>query len=135
MSKELMIADVVNGTTGMVTTLANETHEEKVFLYNAMTNPDHQLKSFVNKNIHMKDFIITKATFVDEETGEIKDVPQTIIVDEFGETYRGTSNGLANALTRIFSIFGSPSDWAEPLEVTVLDLPCKEGSYTSLQVV
>lgn len=105
--------------------LVPESDEEKIRLYNAMTNPDEKLSDHINQEIIVKDIICEMIPITSKETGEIKDTPRIILIDTEGKTYSATSFGVYNALKRIFAVYGTPT-WNDGLKMRVVQISSKD---------
>lgn len=110
-----------------------ESHEDKVKLYNAMSNPDKKLADCINSTILLKDIYVEMIPMVSEETGEIKDTPRIVLIDKDGHSYQAVSFGVFNALKRIFDVFGTPT-YETPLAVKVIQISSGKNKMLSLAV-
>ena len=110
-----------------------ETHEEKVKLYNAMSNPDKKLADCINSTILLKDIYCEMIPMVNEETGEVNNTPRIVLIDKDGKSYQAVSFGIFNALKRIFDVFGVPT-YETPLAVRVIQITSGKNKMLSLAV-
>jgi len=95
------------------------TIEEKKKLFNAIESCDLLLNDCVGEEINLKNVYIDRKEVCDEATGELRYKYRTILFDENGKTYVTGSYGIYNILMRIFSIYGEPTVWNEPVKVKV----------------
>lgn len=95
-----------------------ESTEEKKKLFNTLESCDLLLNDCVGQVIAIKDIYVEEKQVQDEE-GNLKTKWRTIIFDANGQTYATGSYGIYNILRKIFSIYGTPDTWSEPLEVEV----------------
>ena len=111
-------------------TLNADSMDDKIKIYKAVNTPDHRIKEFINMDIVIKDIYIEKISVVqkDESGNEIIDengnpkisfVPRVIIIDDKGESYTAVSNGIFNAVKRIFELLGDPHTWEKPIKFKV----------------
>lgn len=111
----------------------------KIKLFNAINSPDHRLSDMINKPILIKDVVLVKVEMTDErEPGddtapEKREGVRTIIIDENGESYSATSNGIFNSIQIISNVFGT-LHFDEPLEVMVSQVKVKRGSTLKLTI-
>lgn len=137
---ELMIFD--NEKSNIYTTLKCESEVDKKKLYNALENCDVLLMDVINSELSIKDVYVQEIHKVvkndkdeiqyNEKTGEvlIQTKYRTIIFDENGKTYATGAYGVINSLKRIFSIYGTPNNWTEPVKVKVVRKSTKNGKQS-----
>lgn len=102
-----------------------DTIEQKKLLYKVINSPDCKLKDYINKNILLKDVYIENISLIDEETGEVSIVPRVILIDTENKSYTATSRGIMSSMIKVISVFGYPSEWEEPLTITVKSISTK----------
>lgn len=113
-----------------------ETRADKIKLFNALKECDFKLNDVVGSTIKIKDVFYQEYTKEDKETGETRTGHRTIIFGDDGKTYVTASNYLYNTLRQIISVFGTPTEWGEPLAVEVVKQSMKDGkSSLSLKLV
>lgn len=105
----------------------------KAKLYNASNNPSHKIGDYINKKIKIKDVLVEVIEITDEETGDVETAPRVVLIDEKGEAYQAVSAGIFTAVKKAIQIFGEPT-WEEPLEVTIKQIPVKNGSMLTFDV-
>lgn len=93
-----------------------KTIEEKTQLFNAMNNPSKSIKECVNMEIKVKDVFVEVVNCINEETGESKECPRIVLIDENGEGYTAVSIGVFSSLKKIFQVFGFPT-WKTPITI------------------
>lgn len=101
--------------------------ESKKAMYNAITNADVLLNDCVGETIVIKDVYVSKRQVIDEETGEVQDKYQTVLIDTDGKSYATGSYGVYNSLRNIFKVFGLPNTWEEPLAFDIRKVKIKNG--------
>lgn len=112
------IVDLTTRTTSYCSMTA-ATPEEQATLYNAMNNPDKRIKDCINEVIEIKDVFVEAVTCHNEKTGEISQCPRTVLIDTNGTAYQAVSLGIFSALKKMFSVFGEPATWAQPVKVKI----------------
>lgn len=119
-------------------TMPTNTTAEKKALYNATQGNSEKLIDQINKQIRLAHVYAepTTAQYVQED-GEVveKAGARMILIDTEGNSYRSSSAGIAQSLSRIFSIFGMPDEWEEPITVEVKRVDCKNGNTYILEIV
>lgn len=104
------------------------TRKSKVAIYNAINNADEQIADHINKILEIVDVVAFPVELADEDTGEIIQCLKTVLVDKYGKTYTATSQGIANSLSRIFSIVGMPSWKDEPVKMKIKQVTTRNGN-------
>lgn len=93
--------------------------EERKAYYNAINMPGKKLSECVNLSLKIRHVYAETCDYKDRETGELTPGVRIVLLDEKGESYNTSSVGIYNCLSKIFQIFGTPEQWAEPLPVKV----------------
>lgn len=78
--------------------------EEKVEMFNAVTNPTNRLSDCINCEISIKNVSITPVEIVNDD-GEVVRLPRVVILSHDGSSYTATSTGIYNSIKNIYSIF------------------------------
>ncbi len=98
------------------------TPDEKIKLYNAMTNPEKKVSEMVNKKIQLKDVYVEMVQMTNEDTGEVSPAPRIVLIDKGGMTYSCMSFGIFNSLKSLFGVFGTPDTWDDCVEVEIVSI-------------
>lgn len=99
-----------------------KTAEDKKVLFNAINAPEMRLEECVNKEINLKHVYLETVEFIDEDTGLSTPGIRIVLIDNDGKSYGCASKGVASALQKIFTIFGTPETWEAPLKVCVREI-------------
>ena len=75
------------------------TQKEKAQLYNATNNTSKRVKDLVNTEINLRK------------------CPRIVLIDDENTGYVCVSVGIFSALKKLFTIFGEPSTWEEPVRI------------------
>ena len=89
-----------------------ETEADKIKLLNALENCDFLLNDIAPRDIIVKDVLVQQ--YEKDVEGEKKTKYRTILFDTDGKTYVTTSNFFFYALSKIFSVMGTPDKWSKP---------------------
>lgn len=116
-----LLADMTTANN-IYCTLIAETVEQKKNLFNMTSNPKHKVSDMINKKIKLKDVYMEEIFLTDEETGEVSQGIRIILIDDKQEGYVCVSKGIKNSLQKLFSIFGTPNNWENPIEIEVKQL-------------
>ena len=102
----------------------------KVAIYNAISVSDEQLADHINEVLEIVNVVAHPVSLVDENTGEVITALRTVLIDKSGKAYNAVSGGIANAVSRIMAIVGTPEDGAwekEPVKVKVKQVKTRNG--------
>lgn len=93
------------------------TQREKAQLYNATNNTSNRIKDLVNTEINLRNVYVEVVNCTDSLTGEIIKCPRIVLIDDQNVGYVCVSVGIFSALKKLFTIFGEPSTWEEPVKI------------------
>lgn len=127
------VVQKINEQNPTFCTLITDSFEAKKTLHNAITSPVDKVSSFINKRIVIKDIYMEVAHYENDE-GTTEGV-KTILITPEGEGIMANSQGVAQSIYQILTIFGLPSEWEEPLTVEVQQRETKNGRWFTLKVV
>lgn len=108
--------------------------EQSRIVFNAMNNPTHNLRDFVNKKIVIENVLIEVSDIMDDDTGEIDRVPRTVLISPDGTSYRATSKGVFNSVKNAYVAFG-PAPWKGGIEFEVKQISVGRGQMLTLEMV
>ena len=111
--------------------------ETKKAIYNAIQNATDRIENNINKTIEIVNVIAHPVELTDENTGEIMTAVRTVLVTKDGKSYEAVSGGIANAISRIMSIMGSPDggEWEkEPVKALIVQKPTRNGNNKILSL-
>lgn len=111
----------------LVTSIDTSTREGSIKAFNASQDPE-RLDEHLNEEITIKDVIMQNVQVTDNQTGEVTPAVRTILVTPEGKAYAATSIGIVNSLHQIFTLFGEPQTWSEPLTVKVMQKHSRTNS-------
>jgi hypothetical protein len=117
---------MLNAGTGIVSTLDGATREGKVATLNAVTNAE-PINEHLGEVINLTHVVVQAVQIADEKTGEVSDVPRTILLTDDGTAYAAVSDAILGSLRDVFGIMGHPSEWTEPLPVKVVEKRGRAG--------
>lgn len=103
-------------------------------VYNAMNNPTHSLRDFVNKKIVVENVLIEVNDILNEESGEIDRVPRTVLISPDGVSYSAISKGVFNSIKNAYLAFGE-APWDGGIEFEVKQVSVGRGQMLTLQMV
>lgn len=126
-------------TSGMTySSFSPETRKERAQLFNAVNNPTDKVSAHINEVIWAKDLYaevieIAEKDENDEPTGALVTAPRVVFIAADGRTYQAVSNGIFNALPKLFKVFGEPT-WDEPLPLKIKQIPLGRNSMLTFEV-
>lgn len=107
------------------------TRKSQVAIYNAINGADESVSDHINEILEIVNVVAHPVTLTDEETGEIVEALRTVLIDKNGKAYVAVSGGIANALSRIMSIIGEPTNGAwekEPVKMKIKQVKTRNGN-------
>lgn len=130
----IMAANEVMETGIGYSSMNVQDHDQAVAFYNAVTNPTGKLKEHINETLNLVHVSIEPIE-VKREDGTTNIAPRSVLVTDAGESYSCASVGVYAALKRIFSLFGTPDTWKNPLPIKPVLQATKKGQVLSIQLV
>ena len=118
----------------MYCSFSPESKEDKVKLYNAMNSPDNQIGDCIGVKIALKDVYLDVVEMLNETTGELEERCRVVLFDADGTTYGSVSSGIFSAVKKLFSAFGTPDMWDEPLDIMFKQVKLKKGNMHTIVV-
>ena len=103
-------------------------------VYNALNNPEYRVSDFINKQIEVADVLIEIADVMNEETGEVSQVPRVVLIDADGKAYQSVSVGMFNSIKNAIKIYGEPT-WEPPITFAIKQRNVKNGSMLTAEAV
>lgn len=133
MSNEIIAANAApDMVQGMYCSLHAETQEEKLAVYDAVSN-SAPLDDMVGKVIEIEDVIIQPVEVNDPATGEVRDANRIVMICADGNAYGCTSSGVETSMKNLMSIVGMPP-WNPGLRMEVQKKTGRNGfKFTTLQ--
>lgn len=127
----------VNAENPVFTTMVCETMDDKKVFYNAVENPVGKISDLINKELKLTNVYMQflESAYVNEDTGEVSDGVKVVLIDERGQGWFTRSKGIVQSLQNIFTVFGFPQEWGEPLTVLVRQVDTANGRTFKLEVV
>lgn len=116
------ITALASGKQTVFSTLQGNDFDTKMQLLEAVTNSE-PLSENLNKRIDLVNVVIQAVEMTDEATGEIREVPRVILIDDKGTAFHAISQPIFRAVETILGITGQPGTWPHALPIKVV----KEG--------
>lgn len=131
----LSIADDMAQANQFFFTGSLETQNDKKAFFNAIQNPDKQLRDHINKTIDLVNIYIAPVMLESSEEPGVKvQCPRTVLFDADGTSYTCVSIGVYNSLRTLFQTFGDPGEWEEPIKVEVKQVSRGTNQLLTLKV-
>lgn len=127
-----LINELKNPNASFYCSIVNDgTRKAKIDIFNAINGADESLGDHIGEVLEIVNVVAHPVTLVDEETGETVECLRTVLIDKKGVSYTAVSQGITSALSRIFSIIGSPDDnaWVnEPVKMKIKQVKTRNGN-------
>lgn len=107
------------------------TRKTKIAIFNAVNGADESIADHIGEVLEVVNVVAHPVELVDEETGVVVNALRTVLIDKNGKTYTAVSQGITSALSKIFSIVGSPEDGAwekEPVKMKIRQVKTRNGN-------
>lgn len=112
-----------------------ETKDDKKAFFNAIQNPDKQLRDEINKKIDLVNVYIAPVMLESSEEPGVKvQCPRIVLFGADGTSYTCVSVGVYNSLKSLFQTFGDPGEWDEPITVEVKQVNRGTNQLLTLKV-
>ncbi len=109
---------LADGKSTVFSTITGDDFAAKMKVLNA-TTASLPLAEILNKPIELVDIVVQVIEMADEASGEVRDVPRTILIAKDGTAYHAISNGVFRAVENILGILGKPHTWPAPVKIKV----------------
>ena len=103
----------------------------KVAIFNAVNGADEQIADHIGEVIEVVNVVAHPVELQDEVTGEVVSALRTVLIDKNGKSYTAVSQGITSALSKIFSIIGTPENGAwetEPVKMKIRQVKTRNGN-------
>jgi hypothetical protein len=118
-----------NPAQSLYTSLPNDgSRETAIGILNAISAPSLKLQE-VTDPINVNHIVVHMVTLLNEQTGELEDVPRVVLIGEDGTTYDAVSKGVMSSLRRIMGLVGV-APWTPALKLKPRRVKTRNGFYT-----
>lgn len=125
----------INDENKCYTSMRLATREDKKQFFNAVQNAKHKLSEFINQKIEFVNVYMQLTELKNDNDDTTHTAVKTVLITPDGKGIYTTSNGVANSLYQMFSIFGTPDTWdGEIMTVYVRQIETKNGRTFILEV-
>ena len=126
-SDDHMGVDMSMAADGAVLTSIDMTKPEgKAAVFGALQNAG-RVEDHLNETINLTGFVAQRVSVPDAKTGELTPATKTILIDDAGNGYAATSNGILGSLNTLISIYGDPTAWEGPVAIKVVEKRSNAG--------
>ena len=80
-----------------------------------------------------KEVFVEIVNCINEETGEVKACPRTVLIDTKGVGYTAVSIGVFSSLKKLFQVFGTPT-WETPITIIPKQITKGTKKITKLSI-
>ena len=109
----------------------NGDRKSQVAIFNAVNGADEQLADHIGEVLEVVNVVAHPIELPDEVTGEVIKCLRTVLITKDGKSYVAVSQGIASAISRIFSIIGMPDGGAwekEPVKMKIKQVKTRNGN-------
>lgn len=102
-----------------------------VAIFNAVNGADEQVADHIGEVLEIVNVVAHPIELADEVTGEVVNCLRVVLIDKNGKSYVAVSQGIASAISRIFSIIGMPDNGAwekEPVKMKIKQVKTRNGN-------
>ena len=128
------VALIDNTPSKVYCSVSESTPAAKAVVYNAINNPTVKISDHIGQDIYIKDIYCEEINSPDIETGEMRTLTKTVLIDPDGNSYFSVAAGVFRAVKNLISIYGYPT-YETPVHVKVVSVKLKKGSTYGLQVL
>ncbi|AXF52058.1 MAG: single-stranded DNA-binding protein [Podoviridae sp. ctbd591] len=127
-------------TNETYTSFVPNTLEEQKRMFNAINNPNFRVGDMINKTINIADVILTGVELSDNDGYEgdtekaARKAIRTILIDDNGNSYAATSDGISTSVKSLLSVFGT-LHFDDPITVEIKQVTTKRGSLLTFVLV
>jgi hypothetical protein len=112
------IQALASGRATVFSTMTGDDFDTKLALLDAVTN-SAAIADNLGKTIRLVNVVVQTVEMPDEQTGELQELPRTILIAEDGTAYHAISMGIFRAVETVLGVVGQPSTWPSPLNIQV----------------
>ena len=128
------IIRIANETMPVVSSFNATTINEKKRFYNALNNPDGDVKDLINQQIEITDYHMKWEQRSDDD-GIIYDRIKTTIITADGKSYSTTFKSFAKSLIQLMEVFGLPESWENhKIAVVVRNVAYQGGLHDGMRI-
>lgn len=114
------LARIKSGESAVLHSFVGADMATEVKTLKALTN-SVAARDNLNKPIQMVDYLIHEVHLPDENTGQVRSLARSVIIDADGVAYHAVSSGVYMFLKNLIGSVRHPSEWEEPLAVEFVE--------------
>lgn len=132
--QQLTANDTMNSFMGGIfSSVQAETQDEKLALYDAISNCE-DLKKQVNKVINVENIVIQQVELENDETGEVSLANRIVLIDDKGKAFGCTSSGVETSVRNLIAVVGA-APWTPAIPLTPVMKQGRNGwEFMTLQL-
>jgi uncharacterized FlaG/YvyC family protein len=101
--------------------------EEKAKFFNLINAEAKLINENIGLTINLKDIYMEVVTIEDMQTGEPKQLPRIVLIDDKKQSYTCSSPSFLNKLSQLIAQIGQPSSWSTAVPITFKEVKTKAG--------
>lgn len=112
------IASLDSGDSGVYSSIEGNDFESRLKVASAVTD-SKPIREHLGKVIKLANVVIQAVSMVNEQTGEMEEVPRVILIDDAGNSFHAISGVILKDVQNLIGILGKPAEWPSPVKVAV----------------
>ena len=129
------VASLNDPNSGFYSTIKAVGFKERLALGKAI-NDSSPLDEHLNEEFELANYIVQVVEIADNGTGEVVQAARTILIDDAGKAYHGTSKGLMTAIRNLNATVGDPSQWeGNTVRIKVVEEGIKPRRYFTIKFI
>ena len=129
------VAALNDPSSGFYSTIQASSFKERLALAKAI-NDSSPLDEHLNEEFELANYIVQVVEIADNGTGETVQAARTILIDDQGKAYHGTSKGLMTAIRNLNATVGDPSQWeGGTVRIKVVEEGVKPRRYFTIKFI
>ena len=129
------VSSLNNPNSGYYSTIKAVGFKDRLALGKAI-NDSSPLDEHLNEEFNLANYIVQVVEIADNGTGEVVQAARTILIDDQGKAYHGTSKGLMTAIRNLNATVGDPSQWeGNTVRIKVVEEGVKPRRYFTIKFI
>ena len=108
-----------------------QSDDGKRVLFNAISDSTPLRDAIDPTNRFVVDMVnvIVHPTDRADDDGEVSKAARLVVIDSYGNAYSTMSTNIINQMMVLFSVFGTPDTWNDPISVIFSERKARSGRY------
>lgn len=129
------VAALNDPSSGFYSTLKTTGFADRLKLAKAI-NDSSPLDEHLGEEFNLANYIVQLVEIADNGSGELVNAARTILIDDKGNAYHGTSKGLMTAVRNLNATIGDPTQWeGNTIRIKVVQEGVKPRRYFTIKFI